>query len=191
MSGMFPVASFPCICYRTEDYHCVSVSVSRLFGSPLSRSIFVYEWPRLSVALTQPVVAPGDAWVAGEKVWVGYRTRGSRRWLAGCMVNRWGGNGQRMYVLMLRPPLPVLTIPPHLSRRERGWESGRGCGRQRPRRLSSNMALNLCKIIANQRTDKTAPKNAHNPQRLLRVGRLFQPTTARKSAHNPPKPLTI
>ena len=34
----------------SEDYHCVSVS--RLFGSPLSRSIFVYEWPRLSVALT-------------------------------------------------------------------------------------------------------------------------------------------
>ena len=25
---------FPCICYRTEDYHCVSVS--HLFGSPLS-----------------------------------------------------------------------------------------------------------------------------------------------------------
>ena len=50
MSGMFPVASFPCMCYRTEDYHCVSVS--RLFGSPLSRSIFIYEWPRLSVALT-------------------------------------------------------------------------------------------------------------------------------------------
>ena len=50
MSGMFPVASFPCICYRTEDYHCVSVS--RLFGSPLPRSIFVYEWPRLSVTLT-------------------------------------------------------------------------------------------------------------------------------------------
>ena len=44
MSGMFPVASFPCICYRTEDYHCVSVS--RLFGSPLSQSIFVYKWPR-------------------------------------------------------------------------------------------------------------------------------------------------
>ena len=39
-----------CICYRTEDYHCVSVS--HLFGLPLSRSIFVYEWPRLSVALT-------------------------------------------------------------------------------------------------------------------------------------------
>ena len=50
MSGMFPVASFPCICYRTEDYHCVSVS--RLFGSPLSWSIFVYKWPCLSVALT-------------------------------------------------------------------------------------------------------------------------------------------
>ena len=49
MSGMFPVASFPSICYRTEDYHCVSVSC--LFGSPLSRSTFVYEWPRLSVAL--------------------------------------------------------------------------------------------------------------------------------------------
>ena len=26
MSGMFPVVSFLCICYRTEDYHCVSVS---------------------------------------------------------------------------------------------------------------------------------------------------------------------
>ena len=52
MSGMFPVASFPCICYRTEDYHCVSVS--RLFGSPLSWSIFIYEWPCLSVALTEP-----------------------------------------------------------------------------------------------------------------------------------------
>ena len=50
MSGMFPVASFPCICNRIEDYHCVSVSC--LFGSPLSRSIFVYEWPHLSVALT-------------------------------------------------------------------------------------------------------------------------------------------
>ena len=36
--------------YRTEDYHCVSVS--HLFGSPLSRSIFVYEWPHLSVTLT-------------------------------------------------------------------------------------------------------------------------------------------
>ena len=35
MSGMFPVASFPCICYRTEDYHCVSVS--HLFGSPCLR----------------------------------------------------------------------------------------------------------------------------------------------------------
>ena len=54
MSGMFPVASFPCICYRTEDYHCVSVSVSHLFGLPQSRSIFAYEWPRLSVALTEP-----------------------------------------------------------------------------------------------------------------------------------------
>ena len=32
---MFPVASFPCICYRTEDYHCVSVS--HLFGSPCLR----------------------------------------------------------------------------------------------------------------------------------------------------------
>ena len=49
---MFPVASFPCICYRTEDYHCVSVSVSCLFSSPLSLSIFIYEWPCLSVALT-------------------------------------------------------------------------------------------------------------------------------------------
>ena len=56
MSGMFPVASFPCICYRTEDYHCVSVS--RLFSSPLSQSIFVYEWPRLSVALTGHLVDP-------------------------------------------------------------------------------------------------------------------------------------
>ena len=35
MSGMFPVTSFPCICYRTEDYHCVSVS--HLFGSPCLR----------------------------------------------------------------------------------------------------------------------------------------------------------
>ena len=35
MSGMSPVASFPCICYRTEDYHCVSVS--HLFGSPYLR----------------------------------------------------------------------------------------------------------------------------------------------------------
>ena len=34
VSGMFPVASFSCICYRTEDYHCVSVS--HLFSSPLS-----------------------------------------------------------------------------------------------------------------------------------------------------------
>ena len=34
VSGMFPITSFPCICYRTEDYHCVSVS--HLFGSPLS-----------------------------------------------------------------------------------------------------------------------------------------------------------
>ena len=25
VSGMFPVISFPCISYRTEDYHCVSV----------------------------------------------------------------------------------------------------------------------------------------------------------------------
>ena len=57
--------------------------------------------------------------------------------------------------------------------------------------LSLNTALNLCKIIANQRTDKTVPKSAHNPQSLLRVGRLFQPTTGRKSAHNPLKPLTI
>ena len=61
MSGMFPVASFPCICYRTEDYHCVSVS--RLFGSPLSRSIFVYEWPRLSVALTvRALYGQGPDW---------------------------------------------------------------------------------------------------------------------------------
>ena len=52
MSGMFPVASFPCICYRTEDYHCVSVSY--LFGLPLSWRISVYEWPHLSVALTVP-----------------------------------------------------------------------------------------------------------------------------------------
>ena len=37
----------------SEDYHCVSVSY--LFGSPLSQSIFVYEWPHLSVALTLPV----------------------------------------------------------------------------------------------------------------------------------------
>ena len=34
VSGMFPAVSFPCLCYRTEDYHCVSVS--HLFGSPLS-----------------------------------------------------------------------------------------------------------------------------------------------------------
>ena len=34
VSGMFPVVSFPCTCYRTEDYHCVSVS--HLFSSPLS-----------------------------------------------------------------------------------------------------------------------------------------------------------
>ena len=53
MSGMFPVASFPCICYRTEDYHCVSVS--HLFGSSQSQSIFTYEWPRLSVALTAAI----------------------------------------------------------------------------------------------------------------------------------------
>ena len=56
MSGMFPVASFPCICYRTEDYHCVSVS--HLFGSSQSRSIFTYEWPRLSVALTDVANKP-------------------------------------------------------------------------------------------------------------------------------------
>ena len=49
---MFPVTSFPRICYRTEDYHCVSVSY--LFGSPLSWRISVYEWPRLSVTLTVP-----------------------------------------------------------------------------------------------------------------------------------------
>ena len=49
---MFPVTSFPCIYYRTEDYHCVSMS--HLFGSPQSRSIFAYEWPRLSVTLTEP-----------------------------------------------------------------------------------------------------------------------------------------
>ena len=35
MSGMFPVTSFPCICYRTEYYHCVSVS--HLFSSPCLR----------------------------------------------------------------------------------------------------------------------------------------------------------
>ena len=70
MSGMFPVASFPSICYRTEDYHCVSVS--RLFGSPLSRSIFVYEWPRLSVALTDSstelcmVILHFSRWLGGE-----------------------------------------------------------------------------------------------------------------------------
>ena len=34
VSGMFPVVSFPCTCYRTEDYHCVSVSY--LFSLPLS-----------------------------------------------------------------------------------------------------------------------------------------------------------
>ena len=50
---------------------------------------------------------------------------------------------------------------------------------------------NLHKIIANQDTDKMAPKSGHNPQSLLRVGRLFQPTVARKSTHNPPKLLTI
>ena len=33
VSGMFPVTSFPWICYRTEDYHCVSVS--HLFSLPL------------------------------------------------------------------------------------------------------------------------------------------------------------
>ena len=54
----------------SEDYHCVryvpgryfhvyaielritTVSVSHLFGLPQSWSIFVYEWPHLSVALT-------------------------------------------------------------------------------------------------------------------------------------------
>ena len=51
MSGIFPVISFQCICYRTEDYHCVSVS--HLFGLPLSQSISVYEWPCLSVTLTE------------------------------------------------------------------------------------------------------------------------------------------
>ena len=38
----------------SEDYHCVSVS--HLFGSPLSWSIFVYEWPRLSVTLTVALI---------------------------------------------------------------------------------------------------------------------------------------
>ena len=46
-----------------------------------------------------------------------------------------------------------------------------------PLRLSSNTALNLCKIIANQRTDNPAPNSAHNPQRFLR---LFGPIGARK-----------
>ena len=45
----------------SEDYHCVSVS--HLFGSPLSRSVFVYEWPRLSVTLTGCKVS---LWVDSE-----------------------------------------------------------------------------------------------------------------------------
>ena len=35
------------------ELRITTVSVSRLFGSPLSQSIFVYEWPCLSVAPTE------------------------------------------------------------------------------------------------------------------------------------------
>ena len=54
MSGMFPVTSFPCICYRTEDYHCVSVSVSHLFGSPCLRES-LYTSGLISVSPSQKI----------------------------------------------------------------------------------------------------------------------------------------
>ena len=70
MSGMFPVVSFPCMHYRTEDYYCVSVS--HLFGSPLSLRISVYEWPHLSVALTGSLFRLWES-----EVWVSnYLTKG-------------------------------------------------------------------------------------------------------------------
>ena len=57
MSGMFPVASFPCICYRTEDYHCVSVS--HLFGSPcLRESLYMSGLVPVSPSHPQPTCQP-------------------------------------------------------------------------------------------------------------------------------------
>ena len=147
-----------------------------------------------------------------EKAWVGSGMHGLW-WLAGCTVNQWGGmvsagrgeHNARTYTCtssccaplsLSRPSLPTCRDAREDGRAEEGAAASglfKHCSNQHPspRRLSSNMALNLHKIIANQRTDKTAPKSAHNPQSFLRLERLFHPIAGRKSAHNPLKPLTI
>ena len=59
------------------------------------------------------------------------------------------------------------------------------------RQLSLNIPANQRATSSQSDLSFTAPKNTHNPQNFLRVGRLFQPIAGRENAHNPPKPLTI
>ena len=90
-------------------------------------------------------------------------------WLAGCMVNRWGGVVSHPHTIS---PLPVLIIPPHLSHHERWWENGKKV--QLPA-VCSNIVVQTqpcggcayINISANQCQDKMVPKIAHNPQRPL------------------------
>ena len=52
VSGMFPVISFPCICYRTENYHCVSVSVTSVWLAPVLENLCI-QVASSRVALTE------------------------------------------------------------------------------------------------------------------------------------------
>ena len=49
------------------------------------------------------------------------------------------------------------------------------------RRLSLNIPANQCATSSQSDLSFTAPKNAHNPQNFLRVGRLFRPIAGPKA----------
>ena len=109
-------------------------------------------------------------------------------WLAGCMVNQWGGivstgrgecdMGKITQLSSSHTPSPVHHPSPPVVLQERVGESGRGwgglCGLFKHFfRLSGACPIvpiwcfiYVHRIIANQCTNKTAPKNTHNPQKL-------------------------
>ena len=115
VSGMFPCHLLPCICYRTEDYHCVSVSQSIWLNQ-------VLEHLNIQVALSQCHLHRGTAltqqWPTGLPVLLNHPLPVSvpSRWLTNlqyCQPGRPSGNPchKQWGSLALTPTCPAAKSP--------------------------------------------------------------------------------